>query len=305
MFDVIAIGSSLVDVFVHCDQFQLTPSEKGLMLCQLYGDKVEVDGFELHTGGGGGNTAVGFARLGFKTAVVSELGKDVLADLIVEDFHREFVMTNFLVKERKEQTGGAVMLVGPTGDRTVMVHRGAASMLDPHDLPESQLRQADWVHLSSISGRLNTLQHLFQVMRGKEKRISWNPGKRELNLLAQRQLKAAELPVEILILNRSEWAIVESVQNELIEQIPEIVITDGPNGGWIKSADGRRRPFAPSGEQAVEATGAGDAFAVGYVAGRRWNKSPDEAAKLGASNAGSVVTKVGAKAGLISKEQLV
>lgn len=82
MKKIITVGSALIDVFVKSDEFQLGKSKEGLMLCSQYGDKIEVDEFALLGGGGAGNTAVGFARQGFEVSLISETGKDVLADLI-------------------------------------------------------------------------------------------------------------------------------------------------------------------------------------------------------------------------------
>jgi len=312
MYDVLTIGSSLVDVFIHSDNFKLQPSSEGTMLCQLYGAKVEVDKFELQTGGGGGNTAVGFARLGFRTGVVSETGKDTLSDLVIKDFQKEFVMTNFVVRERKEDTGGAVLMVGPTGDRTVMVHRGAASMLNPHDMPEAELQRAGWVHLSSISGRHNTLEHIFHILRrsgknnqfGTERKLSWNPGKKELFLLAENRLPVNQIPAEILIMNKQEWQICETVHSTLRLHIPWIVITAGSEGGVVMVKDEGEFKFKSSAVKAVEATGAGDSFAVGVVAGKIWGLSPQESVRLGVINAESVVAQVGAKPGLLTKPAL-
>jgi sugar/nucleoside kinase (ribokinase family) len=120
MYDVITIGSTVVDVFVHSDEFDLQHKDDKVWICQLYGDKVEIDGFEIFTGGGGGNTAVGFARAGFRTAVVSETGMDVFAQLVLKDFGNECVAQNLLVEEKKEQTGGSVVLVGKDRNTPLM-----------------------------------------------------------------------------------------------------------------------------------------------------------------------------------------
>jgi len=307
MFQVLTIGSSLIDVFISSDEFKLHPVKEGVLLCQPFGDKIEVDSFDLATGGGGGNTAVGFARLGFKTGVISELGKDVLADFIIKDFQKEYVMTNYLISERKEETGGSVMLVGSTGDRTVMVHRGAASMLDPEDLPEDQIKLAGWIHLSSISGRQGTLEHIFKILSQVSggRKLSWNPGKKELFLLNQNQLLIDQLPVEILIVNKSEWQMVETLASTLRTHIPMIVVTDGQKGGHVFIRRGREFDFSSSGERAKETTGAGDSFSVGLVAGYIWGLEPKQAILLGTINAGSVVNQVGAKRGLLTKSAIL
>ncbi|MBT7499136.1 MAG: carbohydrate kinase family protein [Candidatus Pacebacteria bacterium] len=89
MHDVISIGSSLVDIFVSSQKFHLKKENSALWLCEKYDEKVEVDSFKVTTGGGGSNTAVGFARMGFEVGVVSEMGQDSWSELILSDFKNE------------------------------------------------------------------------------------------------------------------------------------------------------------------------------------------------------------------------
>ncbi len=304
MGSVVTIGSSLVDIFVHSDEFHLQPSNEGLLLCQKYGEKIEVSNFTLRTGGGGSNTAVGFTRLGQEVQCVTELGKDAWADTIVRDFQVEHVSIDHVIFEKKEQTGGSVILVGADGGRTVLVHRGAASLLDPADIPMEPLLKADWIHLSSISGQKDTLDHIFAIRKqsGLEG-MSWNPGKRELDLLAKGDVRVSDLPVQVLILNRQEWDMVTQVQKSLLEQVPEIIITDGDAGGQF-IVRGERKQFSIERVESLDDTGAGDAFATGYVAGRLAGELPETAIRWATVNSRSVVQHIGAKPGLLTKSAL-
>lgn len=272
------------------------------MLCQQYGDKIELQDFSLHTGGGGSNTSVGFARMGFSAAVLTETGKDSWAELLLEDFHREYVSTNLLIREKKERTGGSVILVSNEGGRTIMTHRGASSQLDPHDIPSSNLQRVLWVHLSSISGRKNTLERIFSAVREGESRLSWNPGKKELELLATEALNIDDCPCEVLLINEREWEMLEPMADVIKEKIPYLVVTAGKKGGWV-IARGERFEFGgDAAVKVVDETGAGDAFAVGFVSGVLRGKSPQISAEWGVKNAQSVIQQTGAKPGLLRKE---
>lgn len=297
MYDVITIGSALADIFVKSSQFSIRSGEGDQMLCQLYGDKMEVDEFQIHTGGGGSNTAVGFARQGFRTAAIAEVGSDILGTIILNDFHTERVATNLVIKEKRERTGGSVILIGSDGGRTVMVHRGASSMLDAYDIPTVQIERAEWVHLSSISGQLDALKMIGSALR-ESKKLSWNPGKSELRLLTDGALEIEEMHCQVLLVNREEWELIAPLQERIQYLIPEIVITDGQQGGVIVS-EGTEQPFESRHVQSVDDTGAGDAFGVGYITARMKGKSVAEAANYGVENATSVVRYIGAKAGLL------
>ncbi len=306
MPQVITIGSALVDIFIHTHKFHVQETAQGVMLCQTYGSKTEVDNFQVLTGGGGGNTAVGFSRLGFESAVICETGKDSFAYVVSQDLKENKVATNLMITEKLEQTGGAVIMVCAQGERSVLVHRGAAARLDPFDIPPYWLSQAQQVHLCSLGGQQATLEKIFKtVAQSDQTSLSWNPGEKELLFLAERQLAIEQIPCEIFLVNEEEWSMVSAVQGEILRNFPYVVVTAGTKGGtvYVKNQDSFH--FSALDNQAIDATGAGDAFAVGFVAGMMWGKTPQESAQLGAKNSASVVNYFGAKPGLLKKQELL
>ncbi len=305
MFQVITIGSALVDIFIHTHKFQVQNTAEGLMLCQAHGSKTEVDNFNVYTGGGGGNTAVGFARLGFKTAVICETGRDNFSYLVIKDLTDQGVDPRLIISEKKEKTGGSVILVCDGGERSVLVHRGAAAMLDPFDISAYWLSESEWVHLSSIGGREKTLEKIFNsVEKSSSTRLSWNPGKKELMMLAERRLAVDEIPCFVFLVNEEEWQMVESIQPQILSTFPYVVITAGKRGGDVYHQQEHACHFPALSSEVVDATGAGDSFATGFIAGIIWGKTPQEAAILGSRNAASVVGRYGAKTGLLSRDKI-
>ncbi|HCR81545.1 MAG: PfkB family kinase, nonfunctional [Candidatus Pacebacteria bacterium GW2011_GWA1_46_10] len=291
MFDVISIGSSLVDIFLDVPKLQLRA-----------GEKVELKMMKVFSGGGGTNTAVGFARLGFKTALMSETGKDNFASVILGELQREGVDTSLIVREKLEQTGGSVILVGKQGARTALVHRGASSMLDPYDVAPFWLSQTNWVHLTNIAGQEETLRKIFLIVKKNPQTVmSWNPGKQELQLIADGKLKVADIPVKVLILNDTEWEMVAKQQAALIKEIPEIVVTEGEKGGYVYEHGKKTLRFLGAQVKSVDDTGAGDAFSTGYVAGQLLKKPTKTCVEWGVRNAGSVIGQWGAKLGLLDR----
>ena len=160
---IITIGSALIDIFIRSEHF--LKDSHGIIRVGEVGGKFDVDSFILKTGGGASNTAVGFSRLGFDSAIISETGHDELAKTVIEDLRKEKVDISLMIHEKKEETGGSVILVLADGSRAVLVHRGASSQLDPKDIDIKEISQADWIHISSLSGRLDTLKHIFSVLR--------------------------------------------------------------------------------------------------------------------------------------------
>lgn len=304
MYDVITIGSSLVDSFIQSSFFQLIKNDSGTLLCQLYGEKIEVDSYSIHSGGGANNTAVGFARMGFRTGIVTEIGKDVLSEMLVENLRKEFVSTNLVIREKNEVTGGSIILLGEDGGRTVMVHRGASALIDPSDIPNEHISRAKWVHLSSISGRLETLTHLFSLLENAKTRYSWNPGKKELELVRLGKLPISTLNPQILFVNKEEWESIDKLHEDILGQVPSIVVTDGKQGGFVYRRGERVQQFTAQPVVSVDDTGAGDAFAVGYVSAFLKNRDPDICCQWAIANSSSVVQYVGAQQGLLTIDQI-
>lgn len=301
---VFSIGSAIVDMFVRSRDFTVKPTDEGVMLCQKYGAKIELDSFELHTGGGGGNTAVGFSRLGFEATVVAETGRDLMAKLVIDDLHNEKVVTDYLIKEKKEETGGSIILTGQDGGRTALVHRGAASQLDPQDIPAEALAKAEWIHLSSIAGRFLTLQTIFKTVKQFQLRMSWNPGTAELKLLADGSLNINDISCQILFINDEEWQVIENIQAKILMQIPIIVVTKGKKGGAVYHRGKKAVEYEILPVATVEETGAGDSFAVGFIGAYLLEKDLNTCCEWGKRNSASVVKAVGAKKGLLTLKQI-
>ena len=304
MYDVISIGSSLLDIFIKSNDLEADRDGERQIL--TYGDKLELSDFHIITGGGASNTSVAFARLGFNVAVISETGRDEFASLITADFQKEGVVTNLLVQEKLEKTGGSVILVARDSERVIMVHRGAASMLDPFDIPAFWLSQSRWIHLSSIGGRKETLAKIFKVVNSnQETKLSWNPGKKELELLMNEDFTIEQIPCEVLFVNQEEWEFIEPLHEEILLNFPQVVITKGKKGGEVHLFGKKKFEFVGEAAELVDSTGAGDAFAAAYVSAILNGYDVPKAIAWGVKNAGNVVAYFGAKLGLLRKAQIL
>ncbi len=300
MYDVITIGSSLIDTFIKSKQFGNKQVGGDINVCFVYGAKLDIDSYLIKTGGGGSNTAVGFARLGFRTAIVTEIGGDILASVILSELRKEVVATNLVIQEPTEVTGGSVILLDEDGKRTVMVHRGASSMLDVADIPREKIMRAEWLHLSSIAGRLDTLKYLFSLRKKSNNWMSWNPGSKELALIKDDKLDLHQLPVKIFIVNLEEWQAIKNQQAQILENIEQVIVTNGSRGGSVYLNSKLELEFNSQTAEVVDNTGAGDAFSVGYISAYLKKKKLQTRVDWGKQNAQAVVRQMGAKTGLLT-----
>lgn len=308
-YDVVSVGSAVLDIFMKSDKFKVVSSSDipgGIAMCEVYGGKMEVEQVEIVSGGGATNCAVSLAKKDLKTAIVAEMGNDPQALLIHRDLEAVQVDTRFLVQEPGETTAVSVVLIADDGGRSIMVHRGASAMLTKHDFPTEEL-ETRWMHISSLGGNIDLLKTLLQWAKNKGVRISLNPGLKEI--AHKDKLLELSSMVEILFVNRDEarelWGIDfqdESLWKSL-QPLPGArvtVITDGARGGKVSD---NGKVYFYQGEKVkkvVDTTGAGDAFASGMVAGVLYGKNYEQAVEWGVKNATSVLKHVGAKKGLLT-----
>jgi ribokinase len=304
MYDCISIGSSLVDIFISSKDLETNQNQGQQVL--TYGDKLELSDFHIFTGGGASNTAVALARLAYKTAVISETGQDEFSNLIVNDFEKEGVNTQLLIREKMERTGGSVLLVTKDGNRVAMTHRGAASMLDPYDIPSFWLTQARWVHLSSIAGQKNTLLKIFNsLIKDQDTKLSWNPGKGEIELLLKKTFDLEQIPCEVFFVNQREWLMLAEVQEDILAHFPQVIVTMGKRGGEVYLYGKKKFIYEGLSSKAVDNTGAGDSFAAAYIGALMDNRNVEEAIVWGVRNASNVVRFYGGKTGLLRRGQML
>lgn len=296
MFDTISIGSATLDLFLKSKQFFLLDHDEKQFLSVEYGSKVDVESFTMQSGGGATNTAVGFARLGLKAAVIAEIGQDLASEAIVKELEQEKVDTSFLIRERSEQTAVSALLITQQGGRSAVTARGAAKMLTKEDIPFDRL-QANWMHLSSI-GNLEVIRALAQHAKKHRIRFSWNPGGAELSAMEEGELHLNEIFPTVFIVNAEEGTRISEAGYDLTTAGETVIITDGRKGGkWYER--GAWHEYEPLVTKAVQETGAGDAFATGVAAAYLHDRRTPQAIEWGKRSAAAVVQHMGAKTGLL------
>src|SRR3989344_6361078 len=113
MFDIITIGTATRDVFVKSKEFHVDNDHHvlgGKALAMPLGAKLEISEMHFGTGGGATNAAVTFARQGFRTAAICELGSDTGGAAIIRELKAEKVHTGFMRVNRGESTGYSILL---------------------------------------------------------------------------------------------------------------------------------------------------------------------------------------------------
>ncbi|HEX77943.1 MAG TPA: carbohydrate kinase family protein [Dehalococcoidia bacterium] len=267
-------------------------------------------------GGSAANTVYALAKLGLSAGFVGIVGDDEAGRSLIRDFQSVGVDTSQILITQAAPTGQVLAFCNREGRRSLYVLPGANSLLTKADIPLSYLNRAQLLHLSSFAGK-HQLQSMIELVQEVDPRIkiSLSPG----SLFSSWGLSALEPLIRkatILFLNREE---VERLTGQDFKAgarsclglgCSMAVITLGADrqgaccyvlsghGEWMVEAKRSQK------REIVDAIGAGDAFAAGFLYGFLKKKRPQACGLLGDITARFSVSARGARAGLPSLDQL-
>lgn len=309
MLDFLSIGAIKLDTFIVLPEASIACELKSVecKLCIDYGKKIPVAAFVTQIAGSAPNVAVGLAKMGLKTGVVSHMGDDPVYHQAIA-FLKQYKVGTSLVKKQKGFHSSAAVVLNYKGESTQLVDHVPHEYHLPASTPSTK-----FLHISELGGKY---EHLYRdaIMLAKKRktRISFNPGSIQIKE-QKRSFFDLITATEVLFLNKIEARLVTKSENgEEIRGImlklkalgPHyVVVTDGANGAW--AFDGEQLdhvPIFPG--KLVEATGAGDAFTTGFLGALIKGKSHDEALRWAAVNATSVVGAVGPTTGLLTHTEI-
>lgn len=301
---ILSIGAAVQDVFLsHSDEFKpVTENPHDVFMKLELGAKADVNNINFTTGGGATNAAVTFARQGLGAQFMGTIAHDPAGQAILDDLDKENVDTKHISYTDKYNTGYSVLLLAPSGERTILTYRGASTHYDAKlfDLSESD---ADWIYVSSMAGSMEALDKIFSQARQLGIKIMFNPGKGELSQSSK--LKALLEDVDVLSVNREEMQTIvegeelEELARHALHYVSVAIVSDGPNG--VVATDGKTMVRAGMYEdvKVIDRTGAGDAFGSGFLSQWANGGSLKDAIIFASANSTSVVTKIGAKPGIL------
>jgi len=308
-YDVIAVGSGTVDVFMYTEHANIIKRKGKKLIAYPAGGKMLVKNLTTTTGGGGTNAAVALSKLGNKAAFLGKLGDDDNGNNVIQRLKKDNV--DFIgIKDKRGITSYSVILDSVLHDRTILTYKGVSNNLRFSEISKGNL-STKWFYFSSMLGEsLITLEKLAEFAGKKGIKLTLNPS----SYLAKKGFQGLGKILEnttILVLNKEEAELLakkKTIEDNLLAIVkagPEmIVITDGKNG--VTGFYGNQFYNAkPNKVKVVETTGAGDAFASTFMAGIMKGKDMEFSIQLGMTNSASLLTKHGAKNGLLTWQEAV
>jgi sugar/nucleoside kinase (ribokinase family) len=299
MYDVITIGAAVVDIFVKSDSVV----QDGKYQKFEVSSKNEIDSSLICSGGGATNSAVTFSRFGLKTIPVSLLGTDHLSNYIIDDLKKDKISSNLLIRQKSEPTDFSVIFVDKFGGRSVFTNRGTSS-LTSKDIPWEKISKTKWLYITSLEGNLDLLETIIGFAKENNIKIAVNPGNREIQ--KSNRLLSLLKHCDYLLLNRTESENLSQASTKsasfwkfYFDLCPIVAITDGRDGAHILTKE--EHLFSPIlNIKPIDETGAGDAFGSASLSAIILNNNLQTALEWGIKNSASVVSKMGAKQGILN-----
>lgn len=299
---ILCIGKATQDVFLRSDEFDPRKEGKVAYTHLPLGAKLTVDEAIFATGGNASNVAVTLARQGIHAQYMWALGTDPASQAIVGELDQEDINMSLVVQHEQYRSGYSVVLLAPSGERTILAYHGRGAEDNGRPLDLDAIGRADWVYPSALHS-FDLLEKVMSLAARHDVKVMFNPDSVELGNV--KKLKSLLHDVDVLCLNKEEMQTL--VEGHTLEELvrhgrhlcPVIIVSDGPRG--VCATDGETIVTAGMYEDVpvVDRTGAGDAFASGFLSQWAVGKSLEESIILASANSTSVVSVIGAKPGIL------
>lgn len=309
-FDVTAIGNAIVDVIAKADDSLLVEHnlpKGGMSLIdtetaqRLY--TVMGPGHEA-SGGSAANTVAGIAALGGRAAYIGKIADDQLGEVFTHDIRAVGVTYDTPRLSGGLPTARSLIFVTPDAQRTMQTYLGATTQLGPEDVNEDYILESKVLYLE---GYLWDQPRAKEAMRAAAIKAQDAGVKVSLTLsdafcvarFRDEFLDLAEHHVDVLFANESEILSLYQV-TEFDEALQHVrghceiaALTRSEKGSVIVSGDEIHVIDAVEGVTVVDTTGAGDAYAAGFLFAYTRGKDLATCGHLGGVMAAEVISHLG------------
>jgi ribokinase len=251
---IAVVGSANIDLTTFTNQFP-KPGET------IFGQK-----FDLGFGGKGANQAVAARLCGAEVFMVARVGSDLFGPATIENFRKQGIDPTHVKQVEGLSSGVAPIFVEPNGQNRILVVKGANDALKPADVDAAAetLKSADCIVLQ-FEIPVATVYYTIEFARKHGIRCILNPAP------AQPVDLGALKDLDYFVPNETEAETItgspvknvedakKCAENLVAGGIRRVIITLGANGSLLSSRDGSEHvlPFVVN---AIDSTGAGDAF---------------------------------------------
>jgi sugar/nucleoside kinase (ribokinase family) len=311
-FDVCGLGNAIVDIFVEVtdEEFGLLGFERGTMRLVDWADqrgllaRLHDRDPRLVSGGSVANSVIALSQLGGRGAFIGCVGDDRYG----LHYQEEFTQLGIDIGNPAivgQTTGTCACLITPDAERTMRTCLAVSSHLSDRHVDAERIKHAEWLFIEGYvfanpeTGQ-GAIREALAVARRHGVKVAVTCSEAFVPNAFADAFGAALKQTDLLFCNAVEACAVMKAGTaaEAFERlqgvVPSLVVTDGPNGAFVRHA-GTEAHVAAFPCEPRDLTGAGDMFAGAFLYGITHHVSPARAARAANFLAMKVITQVGAR----------
>ncbi len=311
-FDVCGLGNSLVDILLELtdEEFAALAFEKGTMrLVEPPEQLALLEKFRDHeprlvSGGSVANSIIAGSQLGGRGAFIGCVGDDRYGLHYTQEFE-ELQIQFCNAPLVGETTGTCVSIITPDAERTMRTSLGVSSHLAARHVDADRIAASEWLFIEGyVFANPHTGQHAIRealrVAKASGVKVAVTCSDAFVPEVFADAFTGALAATDLLFCNAVEAMTVAKAKtaadafNKLKGVVPACVVTDGPNGAFVRFGGTETHvPAFPC--EPKDLTGAGDMFAGSFLYGVTHGVAPEKAARAGNFLAMKVITQIGAR----------
>jgi len=277
------------------------------------GEEVWIRQLEKCAGGSAANVAVGVARLGLNSGFVGRVGDDPFGHFLIDEFKREGVDISQLQIDEKVGTGLMFIIVTPDGERTMHSFRGANVNLSADGIDMDYIKNVGALHVSGYTllseTQRSAAMRILETAERAEVLVSFDVGVLTAIEAADR-MRSVLRSIDLLFLNEFEAARLARVKDP--EKAAERILKSGAKMVALKRG-GKGCLILKRGEKiyspafrvrVVDTTGAGDAFAAGFIVGILEGWKLEKISRFANAVGALAVARIGARSALPTRREV-
>lgn len=236
------------------------------------GETVLGSSFKMGAGGKGSNQAVAAHRAGADVTLVTKVGKDVFATVATDFYKKEQMDLSYILEDEEKETGCALILVDEnSAQNEIVVISGACGNITAEDVERCRdlIESAD-ILLLQLEINFDALYQVIDIAHAAGVKVILNPAPaavlpddvmKKIDLVTPNETEA-QILTGVTIQNKEDAKKAAEVFME--KGVKEVVITLGSMGAFAMSSE-KSELLGRLSVDAVDTTGAGDAFNGGFV----------------------------------------
>ena len=306
---VYGIGNAIMDLQLSISDEEFSPLEleKGSMNlvdeAQQQALLAKLSSHQVHTASGGSaaNTVIALAELGAKSAYCCLVGNDEFGSKYLSEMQELGILTHVAARP-DAVTGSSLILITPDAERTMNTNLGVSAELSPAEVDSSVLKDSEWLYVegylfASPTGAQAAAEAI-KIAKEHNVKVAITFSDGFIVEVFGDNLRAAVKQADLVFANLNEGQAYTGKQEPqevfaaLASQGAMVALTMSENGALVGTSEQHEHVSAHPVE-AVDATGAGDMFAGGFLYGITSGLSTAESGRIACYLGSEVVAQLG------------